>query len=210
MTGTMEKIRTIDRMVAGFRAFRSTYYEQRPERAVSLVEGAQQPEVLLIACSDSRVDPAILTNAEPGELFVVRNVAALVPPCEQDGAYHGTSAAIEYAVRDLKVADVIVLAHSGCGGMRALVAARQGQKMDRPFINPWISLMGDCAGHEDDDPDPVSQSSLRRSLSNLRTFPFVRDAENAGKIVLHGWWFDMREGILWQLDQESDTFVQMV
>lgn len=210
MAGTMEKLRTIDRMVAGFRAFRSTYYEQRPERVSSLVDGVQQPEVLLIACSDSRVDPAILTNAEPGELFVVRNVAALVPPCEQDGSYHGTSAAIEYAVRDLKVADIIVLAHSGCGGMRALVAARQGHSADRPFINPWISMMGDCIGCEGDDPDPISKESLRKSLSNLRTFPFVRIAEEAGNLALHGWWFDMREGVLWQLDQNSDVFVQIV
>ena len=94
MSDVIEQPKALRRMLAGFRAFRSTYYEQRPERASSLVHDQQKPEVLLIACSDSRVDPAILTNAEPGELFVVRNVAALVPPYEKDGGYHGTSAAI--------------------------------------------------------------------------------------------------------------------
>lgn len=197
-------LKTIDRMLAGFRSFKAAYYEQRPERVISLVEGTQKPEVVLIACSDSRVDPAILMNAEPGELFVVRNVAALVPPCEDDGRYHGTSAALEFAVRDLKVSDAVILAHSNCGGVKALVAAQNGDPADRPFINPWMSLMGECA--IDVDPDVVSKESLKRSLTNLRTFPFVQAAEQSGYLRLHAWWFDMKNGVLYALNEESGVF----
>lgn len=197
-------MRTLDRMVAGFRSFKAAYYEQRPERVLSLVETGQQPQVVLVACSDSRVDPAILMNSEPGELFVVRNVANLVPPYAPDGQYHGTSAALEFAVRDLKVTDAVILGHSACGGVRALVAAKQNRPADRPFINPWMSLMADYA--EGDDPDEVSKETLKRSITNLRTFPFVREGEEAGVLNLHGWWFDMRAGQLWRLNGESGEY----
>lgn len=207
MSDVIEQPKALRRMLAGFRAFRSTYYEQRPERASSLVHDQQKPEVLLIACSDSRVDPAILTNAEPGELFVVRNVAALVPPYEKDGGYHGTSAAIEFAVRDLKVSQVVILGHSACGGMRALIECQNGKPSGREFIHPWVSVLGDCASHKH-DPDLVGQNALRCSLRNLRTFSFVRDRESAGHLTLNAWWFDMHQGILWGLDPVSDTFHQ--
>lgn len=197
-------MRTIDRMVAGFRSFKAAYYEQRPERVSSLVEGVQKPQVVLIACSDSRVDPAILMNAEPGELFVIRNVANLVPPFEPDGRHHGTSAALEFAVRDLKVSDCVVLGHSNCGGIRALVAAKHDQPVDRPFINPWMSLMDDCCPSS--DPDEVSKETLKRSLENLRTFPFVQAGIESGYLKLHGWWFDMKEGALWRLNEETGDF----
>lgn len=203
----IDQPKVLDRMLAGFRAFRSTYYEQRPERASSLLHDRQKPEVLLIACSDSRVDPAILMNAEPGELFVVRNVAALVPPCEKDGGYHGTSAAIEFAVRDLKVSQVVVLGHSACGGMKALVACQNGHPLDREFIRPWVSVLGDCTEHKS-NPDLVGQNALRCSLNNLRTFSFVKDREESGHLTLNAWWFDMHEGVLWGLDPISDVFHQ--
>lgn len=201
-------MRTIDRMLAGFRSFKAAYYEQRPERVSSLVEGQQRPQVLLIACSDSRVDPAILMNAEPGELFVVRNVAALVPPYEPDGSYHGTSAALEFGVRDLKVSDVVVLAHSSCGGVRALVAAKQNKAADRPFINPWMNLMADV-GDDNSDSDEVSKATVGRTLQNLRSFPFIKSGEEAGYLTLHGWWFDMKGGALYRLDEDTMTYSKL-
>ncbi|MFC7451806.1 carbonic anhydrase [Insolitispirillum peregrinum] len=201
-------MRTIDRMVAGFRSFRAIYYEQRPERVASLVEGGQKPEILLVACSDSRVDPAILMNAEPGELFVVRNVAALVPPYAPDGHYHGTSAALEYAVRDLKVQDIIVLAHSSCGGVSALVAATKHETMpDREFIQPWMSMMAGAVG--DEEPAKASQDTLRQSIRNLRSFPFVQNAADLGYLNVHGWWFDMKEGALYRLNEDDGQFVRI-
>jgi carbonic anhydrase len=140
----------IDKLIAGFRAFRVKYFEQRPALFEGLA-GGQRPEVLVIACSDSRVDPAILLNAEPGELFVVRNVAALVPPYQPDEHYHGTSAALEFAVRDLEVGHVVVLGHSSCGGMTALRRSLSGDPPPREFIGPWVSITEtaapDCAHH---------------------------------------------------------------
>lgn len=198
---------TIDRMKAGFRSFRAIYYEQRPERVASLMEGGQKPQVVLVACSDSRVDPAILMNSEPGELFVVRNVAALVPPYAPDGHYHGTSAALEYAVRDLKVQDVVVLAHSSCGGVKALVAANRSEPLpDREFIQPWMAMMGDAVL---EDPEEASKETLRQSIRNLRTFPFVKSACDLGYLKVHGWWFNMREGALYKLDEASEEFVRV-
>lgn len=199
-------------MTAGFRSFKATYYEQRPERVKSLVEGQQQPEVVLISCADSRVDPALLMNAEPGEMFVIRNVAALVPPCEPDGSYHGTSAALEFAVRELPVTDALVLGHSACGGVGALVAARatpdfgKETSATRQFINPWMRMMLDVAAGE--DADSVSRATVKQSLVNLRTFPFVAEAEAAGRLRLHGWWFDMKQGALYRLDEEQGAFVK--
>jgi carbonic anhydrase len=195
---------TIDRMKAGFRSFRAIYYEQRPERVASLMEGGQKPQVVLVSCSDSRVDPAILMNSEPGELFVVRNVAALVPPYAPDGHYHGTSAALEYAVRDLKVQDVVVLAHSSCGGVRALVSANRSEPQpDREFIQPWMAMMAQAVG---DDPDEASKETLRESIRNLHTFPFVKSATELGYLKVHGWWFNMKEGALYALNEADDSF----
>ncbi len=214
-------MQTIDRMVAGFRSFKAAYYEQRPERVISLVEGRQRPEVVLVACADSRVDPAILMQSEPGELFVIRNVAALVPPHAPDGSYHGTSAALEFAVCELAVKDAVVLGHSACGGMGALVAARARhnrgarEERNRAYINPWMSMMADVADALEADPesaesiDAVGQATVKRSVQNMRSFPFVAEAEAAGKLRLHGWWFDMRQGILSSLDHGNDEFLPL-
>lgn len=199
---------TVERMLAGFKSFKAIYYEQRPERVADLVNMGQKPEVLLVACSDSRVDPAILTNAEPGEMFVIRNVANLVPPYEPDENYHGTSAAIEFAVCDLKVRDIVVLGHSACGGISALVEhSETGKVPDRDFIGSWMSMARCCVAHGP-DVDEVSRHSVRNSLNNLMTFPFIADRVNAGDLNLHGWWYGMKEGILWRFDRAKDKFVK--
>ncbi|OSQ40975.1 carbonic anhydrase [Thalassospira mesophila] len=200
-------MRTIDRMKAGFRSFKAAYYDQRPERVAHLVESGQEPEVLLIACSDSRADPAILMNAEPGDMFIVRNVANLIPPYQPDDQYHGTSAALEYGVRDLKVRDVVILGHSGCGGIQALVQGAIGgvTAPDREFIGPWMEIASCCSGHGP-DVDAVSRQSVRNSLTNLLTFPFVKSGVESGYLQIHGWWFDMKEGALWRYVEENDRF----
>lgn len=201
-------MKTIDRMQAGFRSFRAHYYEQRPERVASLMEQGQKPEVVLVSCSDSRADPAILMNCEPGEMFVIRNVAALVPPYAPDGHYHGTSAALEYAIRDLKVQDVVILAHSSCGGVSALVAANRSEPLpERDFIQPWMSMMGHNISS---DPVEASKETLRQSVLNLRTFPFVQKACEEGTLTVHGWWYNMKEGAIYKLDEETDTFELLV
>lgn len=198
----------VDRLVAGFRGFHALYYEQRPERIRDLVESGQQPKVLMIACSDSRVDPAIVTNAEPGELFIVRNVANLVPPYAPDGNYHGTSAAVEYAVRDLKVEHIVVLGHSRCGGIRALMDAARGGEPRREFIGPWVSICEGACSH--DHSDEVERNAVKISLNNLESFPWIRERMEKGSLTLHGWWFQIETGNLWELNRESGEYEQRV
>jgi len=190
---------TIERLKAGFRAFRSIHYEARPEIYQELADG-QHPEVLLIACSDSRVDPAILLNAQPGELFVVRNVANLVPPYEPDGRHHSTSAAIEFAVRDLKVRHVVILGHSRCGGIKALREGVEG----RDFIGPWTSLAAEaCRGTH--NLAEAEQAAIAASLANLAAFPWVRERMDTGELFAHGWWFDLEEGRLLEVGRDGSV-----
>jgi carbonic anhydrase len=203
----------IRRLVSGFRSFREKYYKQRPERLLSLVTHGQHPQVLVIGCSDSRVDPALVTNAEPGELFVVRNVANLIPPYEPDARHHGTSAAVQFAAQDLGVTDIVVLGHSSCGGIRALVDEEGGASGQREFVTPWVSLarhhcaevLAECSGGNVDY-SACERAAIKGSLSNLLTFPFVRERVDAEALTLHGWWLELRKGELWGLDAESDQF----
>ncbi|EWY37637.1 carbonic anhydrase [Skermanella stibiiresistens SB22] len=204
---------SIDRLVAGFRAFRVSNFEHRPELYEQLVSQGQSPEVLMIACSDSRVDPALLLSARPGELFVVRNVANLIPPYQPDGQYHGTSAALEFAVRDLKVSHIVILGHSRCGGMEALRHTAMGGGSDREFIAQWVSIAESacrCAHpHDLSSPEGVrlmEHAALKVSLGNLMTFPWVRERVEAGNLELHGWWFDLEKGELWGGTEGPEPF----
>lgn len=192
------------RLKAGFRSFRAQYYEQRPELYRALAEEGQRPQALVIACTDSRVDPAILLNAQPGELFVVRNVANLVPPYEPDGRAHSTSAAIEFAVRDLGVAHVVVLGHAHCGGIAALVGGVEG----RDFIGPWMQV-ADRVRRESSDPKAAEQAAVGLSLGNLMTFPWLAERVGEGRLELHGWWFDLDEGALWGKDRPQDPLERL-
>ncbi|WP_035692464.1 carbonic anhydrase [Azospirillum halopraeferens] len=212
----------IRRLLAGVKGFRARYYERNPESMRDLVAHGQHPDVLLIGCSDSRVDPALLTMAEPGELFVVRNVANLVPPYQPDGSYHGTSAAIEYAVRELKVANILVLGHARCGGIQGLIRLRSGEGLQSDFVAPWVSLAGeacdryldevgaddsgDCATDLRDRPHLVERAAIRGSVENLLTFPWVREGVDAGELQVHGWWFDLDSGDLWAIDPDTKRF----
>lgn len=196
---------TIDRLLSGFRGFRNHYYERRPQLFERLQQG-QDPEVMVIACSDSRVDPAILTQSEPGELFVVRNVANIVPPFKPDGLHHGTSAALEFAVRDLGVSHIIILGHSQCGGIQGLVRGLSEEGSKRDFIEPWMSVVaGACAHHVDEGKDDaehrdlreVEQASIRISTANLMTYPWIREKVERKELGLYGWWFELQAGKLW-------------
>jgi carbonic anhydrase len=196
----------IRRLQNGFRAFRSAYFEARPEVYDGLTRHGQKPRFLIIACSDSRIDPAILFGAEPGELFVIRNIATLVPPYQPDGMCHGTSAAIESAVRDLKVEHIIVLGHSSCGGIAALRAIARDAHPERDFIGPWMALAAPEEEPADTGARALEHAAIRVSLANLHSFPWVAEAVETGELSLHGWWFDMGEGSLWSLDAATGSF----
>lgn len=184
----------------GYRRFRATAAADDVRKLAS----GQAPKVMVIACSDSRVHPATIFDADPGEIFMVRNVANIVPPCERGGAYHGTSAALEFALAVLKVPAVLVLGHSGCGGVQASLKAATA-KPPGDFIGPWVEIM-DAARDEVLKRNPgageaelatlLEKSNVRHSLANLATFPFVRKGVAAGGLQLLGAWFDIKTASL--------------
>jgi carbonic anhydrase len=197
-------------LAAGYRRFRAERYAAEAERYRALAKG-QRPRTMIIACADSRADPATIFSAAPGELFVVRNVAALVPPFEEGGGYHGTSAAIEFAVSELAVPEIVVMGHGLCGGIAAALSERSTGR----FIGPWVELLADIRARLLDatqTPDPAArhkrfeQLAVQYSLQNLRCFPFVEAAIAAGRLHLHGAWFAIAEGELEWLDSASGRF----
>lgn len=200
-------------LVTGYRRFRETEWTGERERWTALAKG-QSPKTLVISCSDSRVDPATIFDTAPGEIFVVRNIAALVPPFEDDDGHHGTSAAIEYAVTQLKVSTIVVMGHEFCGGCKASLAhAFEGAPPgEGGFVRRWVSLLDDARdriadGHEGEEAErAMEHEAVRVSLRNLRDFPFVVDAERAGRLSLVGAWFAIRDGELKLLDAESGRF----
>jgi carbonic anhydrase len=186
----------IEKLIAGFKSFKGSYYTGQSELYSSLVENGQSPDALVIACSDSRVDPAIITKAEPGQLFVVRNVANLVAPYQSDNPNTGTSAAIEFAVRDLKVSHIIILGHTHCGGINRL-CNRTGEKEPREFIDSWMSIVEnditfDLQGEE--LLRNVEKQVIKISLDNVLSFPWVKSRVDSGMLEIHGWLFDLEAG----------------
>jgi carbonic anhydrase len=202
----------MDRLLEGYRRFRQTVWPAERARYAALARHGQEPEALVIACSDSRVDPQRVFGAAPGELFVVRNMAGLVPPYQPDAHYHGTSAAIEYAVRVLGVRHVVVLGHGLCGGIRAIVEGAPKEADD--FVEQWVAIAEPVLRAVPGDLDRVEMLSrcemeaVRLSLANLRNFPWVREAVERERLQLHGFRFDIRTGVLERL--EGSGFVPVV
>ncbi len=193
---------SIDRLLNGFARFRKKYFEGT-DKPYDHLKVAQQPNVFVIACSDSRVDPATLFDANPGDLFVVRNVANLVPPYSDHGGALGVSAALEFAVCQLEVKHVVVLGHSQCGGIEALANGADGE-----FIAQWTKIAEDAVSIQ--SPARIlEQSSIRLSLKNLMTFPLVKERVDNEKLIIHGWYFDLDSGELSGYDPEADEFKPM-
>ena len=225
---------TLVKLFDGIKNFQQRAYEQDTASMKGLVEDGQHPKILLIACSDSRVDPAILTNAEPGDLFVLRNVANLVPAYDIESKYDGARAAIEYAVRDLEVEHIVILGHARCGGINALLKTLSGQKIQRDFIGDWVSLAMDGCIHYAfdqivksnnglgesqyevdfdnllDHQHLVERAAIRGSLDNLLTYPWIKQRIDAGILNLHGWWFDLESGDLWATDADNTVFLPVI
>jgi carbonic anhydrase len=198
----------MQRLLDGYRRFRTNVWPNERARYETLARKGQKPESLVIACSDSRVDPQTVFGASPGELFVVRNVAGLVPPYRPDAGYHGTSAALEYGVRVLKVARVVILGHAQCGGIQAMI--KGGPNEARDFISAWMkiaepALHAQSGGAGDEEYDHCEKEVVRLSLANLLTFPWIREASEKGRLELHGFRFDIRSGVLTML--ENGKFV---
>ena len=198
-------------LLEGHYRFRRDIHARDRGRYQQLAELGQTPTAMVIACCDARVDVSTIFDAEPGALFIVRNVANLVPPYEPEGKYHGTSAAIEFAVLGLKVPNLIVLGHSRCGGVAAYREKVRDKVARQGFIGSWLTLLDDLKLVESDifahgDEPAFELAAIRSSLANLRTFPFVRKREEEGLITLHGLHFDIGSGELLSLDRATERF----
>jgi carbonic anhydrase len=203
-------------LIAGYQRFRTTGWQHERQRWAELAE-SQSPKVMVIACSDSRVDPATIFDASPGEMFVVRNVANLVPPFELSEGRHGVSAALEFAVTQLNVPEIVVMGHGGCSGCHA--ALNQGFKGAKPgeggFISRWIDILDegrtrviDQHGHDQNGAAlrAMEHEAIKVSLANLRTFPCIRAREAEGSITLHGAYFAIDDGLLHILSETNGDF----
>ena len=206
-------------LLEGYRRFRTGAYQEQRRRYDALADKGQAPGVLVIACSDSRVDPTRVFDTEPGQMFVVRNVANLVPPFDPDPTHgqHSTSAAIEYAVTQLKVHHILVLGHARCGGIKASIEGTfdDAAPGEGGFIKRWMSQIAPArdtiraAAQLSPDIDACSAlelAAIRLSIDNLRSFPFIAKAEESGALHLQGALFDIAEGVLRVLNHESGKF----
>lgn len=202
----------------GYETFLSGRFRAEQQRFHDLAEQGQRPKTMVIGCCDSRVAPEAIFDAGPGELFVIRNVGNLAPPYAPDNHYHGTSAALEYAVMALEVQHIVVLGHAQCGGVQAFAESRIDPST-RPlspgdFIGSWIKLLAPAAERAGAIPDPVTPDyverlafeSIKQGLRNLRSFPMIRQLEQRRRLHLHGAYFGVMDGRLLALDQTTDAF----
>lgn len=204
-------MKDIAKFIAGFERFQEKYFGEDRELFDQLRQG-QKPKVLIVACADSRVDPALLMGAEPGDIFVIRNVANLVPPYQPDGSFASVPAALEFAVCSLKVEHIIVLGHSQCGGIQALMR-NIGEQTE--FIGKWIGIAQQARSRvqaELPNKPPqlqeraCEQASILVSLENLTTYPWISERIEGGALHLHGWYFDITAGELFHYDPTTNAF----
>ena len=203
----MQKIRDF---ILGFNSFQDRYF-CREESPFQELRKGQAPTTLVVACCDSRTDPSLIMQCEPGDIFVVRNIANIVPPYEPDPGHHGVSAALEYAVNSLNVRDIIILCHSSCGGIKALL---DGSARDGEFVGPWISILESARSQVLENFDPADEGAttalemagVLTSMDNLMTFPWLAERVLDGTLNIHGWYFDMARGQLFGYLPQTGSF----
>ncbi len=211
----------LERLLKGFADFRMGYYREHLDLFEKLATEGQAPKILIIGCADARVDPGILTQTQPGDIFTVRNVAAMVPPAHlpPDARHHGTSAAIEFAVRGLAVEHIVVLGHALCGGIGALVDGRESAYADYDYLSTWTSIaqevrdlvVRDMVGRPRAEiARAVEQAAVINSVRNLMGFRWIAEKVQAGSLVLHAWWFNLTEGQLYAFDPAAIRFQPVV
>jgi len=201
-------------LLDGYKSFMAHRYAPEQARYKELADRGQSPTTMIIACCDSRSAPETIFDMGPGELFVLRNVANLVPPFQPDGGQHGTSAAIEFAVNALEVSNVVVMGHGRCGGIRAALDPAAGPLAQGDFIGKWMGMLAPVAeavsryslATDKERQTMLERFSIRNSINNLRTFPYVKKLEEEGKLGVHGAWFDISTGELWVMNAEGDFY----
>ena len=210
----------INKLIKGYKNFYQHYFVENAEIYQDLARNGQSPIAAVIACSDSRADPLLITGAEPGELFVIRNVANLVPPYQDDNnaTYHGTSAALEFGVNNLMIKNVIVFGHSKCAGIRALIES-DVEDAHKSFVGAWVQIARDVKldiEHEHGDLNKEVQAhicerkAIEKSLSNLMTFPWIAEKVRNEELKLHGWYFDIEQGELFKFDDTDGHWEKIV
>lgn len=201
-----------------YKRFKHRNFSTNIDHYEELATFGQDPQIMLVSCCDSRVDPETIFNALPGELFVVRNVANLVPPYETGGRFHGVSAALEFAVLNLRVKHLVVMGHSGCGGIKAALDQDAARQTDAHFITKWMSMLDGArlsvlSSHQGSNRanavGALEREGIKNSLKNLRTFPFVKEREEKGKLALYGAHFEIARGTLTVLNERTGTFTEL-
>ena len=205
----------LNQLIEGYHRFRQKDWERERERWSELAEG-QNPQVMILSCADSRVDPAQIFDGRPGEMFVARNIAALAPPYETSRGFHGVSAALEFAVTQLKVGEILVMGHGLCGGCAAALTGQfdDTEPGEGHFIADWVRMLNDArdkvrSRHSELNREAfldMEREAVKVSLANLRTFPWIVEREQAGELKLHGAHFSISEGRLYILDEAEETF----
>jgi len=207
-----------DHLADRFRRFKFRHFAPNQDQYEKLAQSGQTPDVMIVSCCDSRVDPETIFSAMPGELFVVRNVGNLVPPFETQGKYHGVSAALEFAALNLRVKHIVVMGHSGCGGVRASLDSDTLRQTEAAFVTNWMSMLDGArervlaaqpGGSEAELRRALEREGVKTSLDNLRTFPCIKGLEAKGKIALHGTYFDIAEGSLSVIDPQTSELVPL-
>ena len=194
---------SLQKILQGYELFRDKYVHGDTAIMQYLSYYGQQPQVMVVACCDSRVDPALILQCDPGDLFVVRNVANIVPPYEVDDAHHGTSAALEFGVCTLNVDHLILLGHSQCGGIQALLNKDDTSRDD--FITNWVSLIKKSRTSAGDS-DDCAKSALKQSYQNCLTFPWIKEKVAQKNLIIHLWFFDIKAGQIFTYAEAKDDF----
>lgn len=204
------------KLLEGYGDFMKGRYRDERDRYGELASAGQKPETLIIACCDSRAAPETIFNCGPGELFVIRNVANLVPPYAPDGTFHATSAALEFAVQALRVKNIVVMGHGRCGGIKAALDPAETPLSPGDFIGKWMSMLTPLAKQirastaltASERETALERVSVRNSIDNLMTFPCVKILAERGKLQLHGAWFDISTGELWIMEKDTGDFAR--
>lgn len=186
---------SLNKILKGYGSFRRKYVNSEKQVIQRLIHDDQKPEIMVVACCDSRVDPAIIFECDPGDLFVVRNIANIVPPYEKDNFHHGTSAALEFGINFLKVKHLVILGHSNCGGIRALM---NKNFVENDFISNWVGILDNIAcfgqGEEGCSVEECVKQSLHQSYKNCMTFPWIKQKVDVDELRIHRWYFDLQTG----------------
>lgn len=193
----------MDKIFKGYQIFREKYAHGDKSVMQYLSKYGQKPQAMVVSCCDSRVDPALILQCDPGDLFITRNVANIVPPYEIDAAHHGTSAALEFGICFLKVEHLILLGHSQCGGIQALLSNDGSNQND--FITSWVSLI-DTEGLDSEHVDDCAKSALQQSYQNCMTFPWIREKIAQKQLVIHLWFFDIETGQIFTYSDAHKTY----